>query len=253
VGPPIASGKRPNYGIDAPGVVFTLASVSAACILIALVGYFTLRDSHPIVAVSLWNLGLWPGLTCLAEAAVMLWGSKVGKLRLRDRLLDAIPWRGDERVLDVGCGHGLLLLGAAKRLTTGKAIGVDLWQRQDQAGNSPEATWENARREGVAERIDIKDGDARQLPFADGSFDVVVSSWALHNIYDAEGRGQAVREVARVLKPGGRVLLIDIRHTADYARVLREAGLEEVRRPGPNFLFITPTCAVTGRKPAHAG
>jgi hypothetical protein len=38
----------------------------------------------------------------------MLWGSKVGKLRLRDKVLNALRWRGDETVLDVGCGHGLL-------------------------------------------------------------------------------------------------------------------------------------------------
>src|SRR5439155_13314827 len=100
-------------------------------------------------------------------------GSKVGKLRFREKLLSEIPWRGDEQVLDVGCGHGLMLIGAAKRLKTGKAIGVDLWQKEDQAGNSREATWENIALENVAERVELKDGDARQLPFADGSFDVV--------------------------------------------------------------------------------
>jgi SAM-dependent methyltransferase len=253
VGRPLSSGKRPNYGIDAPGVVLTFAGISFACVLLALLGYFTLRDTHPIAAVSVWNLGLWPGLTFLVETAIMLWGSKVGKLRYRDRFLDALAWRGDERVLDVGCGHGLLLLGAAKRLTSGKAIGVDRWQREDQAGNRPAATWENADLEGVAERIAILGGDARSLPFADQSFDVVLSSWALHNIYDAQGRRQALGEVARVLRPEGRILLIDIRHTAAYLSVLREAGWTDVRRSGPSFLFITPTYAVTGRKPVHAG
>ena len=72
----------------------------------------------------------------------------MGKLRLRDRVLDGLALRGDEQVLDVGCGHGLMLLGAAKRLKKGKAIGVDIWQKEDQAGNDPEATRENARREG---------------------------------------------------------------------------------------------------------
>ena len=63
------------------------------------------------------------GGLCLAAAAAMLWSSKIGKLRARDELIGAIPWRGDEQVLDVGCGRGLLLIAAAKRLTSGKAIG----------------------------------------------------------------------------------------------------------------------------------
>jgi cyclopropane fatty-acyl-phospholipid synthase-like methyltransferase len=67
----------------------------------------------------------------------MIWDSKVGKLWARDRLLDGLELRGDETVLDVGCGRGLLLIGAAKRLTTGKAPGVDIWQAEDLSGNLP--------------------------------------------------------------------------------------------------------------------
>jgi cyclopropane fatty-acyl-phospholipid synthase-like methyltransferase len=74
----------------------------------------------------------------------MVWSSKVGKLRERERLLDAVPWRGDETVLDVGCGRGLLLTAAARRIPDGKVIGVDIWQEVDQSGNRPEATWANA-------------------------------------------------------------------------------------------------------------
>ncbi len=81
-------------------------------------------------------------------AGWMIWDSKVGKLWSRDRLLDALKLRGDELVLDVGCGRGLLLIGAAKRLTTGKALGVDIWNVEDLSGNRPEATLENARLEG---------------------------------------------------------------------------------------------------------
>jgi arsenite methyltransferase len=70
----------------------------------------------------------------------MVRSSRAGKLKQRDPLLDQLPWRGDERVLDVGCGHGLLLIGAVKRLTTGRAVGLDLWRKQNQAGNNPAAT-----------------------------------------------------------------------------------------------------------------
>ncbi|MGD4069810.1 class I SAM-dependent methyltransferase, partial [Xanthomonas citri pv. citri] len=143
----------------------------------------------------------------LATALLMLWGSKFGKLALRDKILNGLSWRGDERVLDIGCGHGLMLLGAAKRLTTGKATGIDLWQNQDQANNSADAARENARRENVTGRVDLVDGDARALPFPDNAFDVILSSWAIHNIYEAAGREKAVMEAARTLKPGGQMAL----------------------------------------------
>jgi ubiquinone/menaquinone biosynthesis C-methylase UbiE len=181
-------------------------------------------------------------------AAMMVFGSKVLKVRLRERLLDEIPWRGDERVLDVGCGRGLMLTGVAKRLTSGSVVGVDLWQAEDQSGNNPETTRANARAEGVEGRIEIQTGDARQLPFAADNFDAVVSSWALHNIYQRDGREQALREIVRVLKPGGRLLLVDIRHAREYAEFLKQAGLADLRVSAPNFLFVIPSHAVTGRK-----
>ncbi len=73
----------------------------------------------------------------------------------------------------------------------------------------------------------VKDGDARRLPFADGAFDVIVTHEVLHNIYNAAERDTAVREIARVLTPGGRLFLGDVRHTGRYMQVLRECGLED--------------------------
>jgi SAM-dependent methyltransferase len=231
---------RADYGIDAPGVVRNLAAIGGVLLVVA--GAMAIW-SPPL----LWG-SLCPGLSMIAAAGVMVWGSKVGKLRLRERVLDGLALRGDECVLDVGCGRGLMLLGAAKRLTTGKAVGIDLWQKQDQSGNDPKATRANAEREGVAERIDLHDGDARQLPFPDGSFDVVVSSWAIHNIYDKAGREKAVEEMVRVLKGCGRLALVDIQRTAEYAAALTKAGLAEVRVSPPHFLFVIPTRVVTAVK-----
>jgi arsenite methyltransferase len=228
------SSRRPNYGIDAPGVVRNF-------ILFGALG----------LGLSFWQrFFLGPAIFFVAQGLLMLWGSKVEKFRIRDKLLNSISWCGDERVLDVGCGHGLMLIGAAKRLRDGKATGIDLWQQEDQAGNSREATLLNARLENVADRVELIDGDARKLPFAENSFDVVVSSWALHNIYDPAGRETAVREIVRVLKPGGHVLMIDIRHTEQYAEVLRATKMSDIRRTGPNFVFVIPSHYLTARKPA---
>src|ERR1035438_8243568 len=97
----------------------------------------------------------WPALGCTAMALWMIWDSKVGKMRTREQLLDHITWKGSERVLDVGCGRGLMLIGAAKRLTTGSATGVDIWQSEVLSGNNPEAPLRNAKAEGVENRVKI--------------------------------------------------------------------------------------------------
>jgi ubiquinone/menaquinone biosynthesis C-methylase UbiE len=181
-------------------------------------------------------MGISIGIICLALGAWMLWTSKVGKIRERERLLDRIPWTGSERVLDVGCGRGLMLVGAAKRLTSGKATGIDIWQAEDLSGNRPQAVLENARREGVADRIAIETADMRQIPFPDASFDAVVTCSAIHNLYAAPDRAKAIREIVRVLKPGGRAVIDDIRHGREYAAAFRAAGCKNVESVGSHSL-----------------
>jgi arsenite methyltransferase len=239
---------KADYGLDAPGVVVGSAVAGAAALAGAGIGWAALRRRHPVPAAVLGGwLAAW-GTVALAQAGLMVRSSRSGKLKERDRLLDQLPWRGDEWVLDVGCGRGLLLVGAAKRLTSGRAIGLDLWRRQDQAGNDPAATLANAKAEGVAERVELRDGDARRLPFDDQAFDVVVSSMALHNIPGAAGRATAVDEIVRVLKPGGHLAILDFRHTEQYAAVLAAAGLGDVHRSQRRFGMYPPVRVVTATK-----
>ena len=127
-------------------------------------------------------------------------------------------------MLDVGCGRGLLLVGAARRLSTGTATGVDIWQAEDLSGNRPSAALENARREGVADRVEVQTADMRKIPFPEATFDVVVSSAAIHNLYSPADREKAIREIVRVLKPGGRALIDDIRHGREYAAAFVSIG-----------------------------
>ena len=132
----------------------------------------------------------------------MLLSSYVGKFEQRDRILARLHLRGDETVLDIGCGHGLLLIGAAKLLPRGRAVGIDLWSQVDQANNSRDATLHNAELEGVANRVEVRDGDMRNLPFADATFDAAVAHFAIHNIPTHQGRREAIREIrARKIIP----------------------------------------------------
>ncbi|MEO8504774.1 MAG: class I SAM-dependent methyltransferase [Acidobacteriota bacterium] len=236
---------RANYGIDAPGVVRNLFIAGISGLLIAggaAIAGTRLRLAIPVGSARLVfpvaSMAVWIGLGCTAMGCWMLWSSTMGKVRERERLLDRIDWTGSERVLDVGCGRGLLLIGAAKRLTTGSASGIDLWQAEDLSGNRPEATLENARREGVAERVDVKTADMRQIPFPDATFDVIVSRAAIHNLYQASDRAQAIGEIARVLKPGGRALIEDIRHGRQYAAEFERHGCGPVQSVGSPLVSL---------------
>lgn len=239
---------KPNYGIDAPGLVRGFFISGLAGTLLGLI-LWRLADSFPAWWQSVAYACFFAGLPFLLTSLVMLWGSKIGKLKLRDRLLDQLQLKGDEQVLDVGCGRGLMVLGAAKRLTTGKAVGIDLWQVQDQSGNAITTTEENARREGVAERVELHTGNMCELPFEDGRFDVIVSSWAVHNVADEAGRRKAVSEMARVLKPKGLLVLVDISYTKEYQTALAELGWQELQRRGPDFTFVIPSYQIWARKP----
>jgi ubiquinone/menaquinone biosynthesis C-methylase UbiE len=105
----------------------------------------------------------------------------------------------------------------------------------------------NASLEGVGDLVDIETGDMRALPFPDGTFDLVVSSLAIHNIRSNADRRQAIAEGFRVLKPGGRMVIADIRATAIYADALRMLGASNVKRHrlGWRFWWGNPIAATT--------
>lgn len=239
---------KPEYGVDAPKLVRRFAVRSLLLIAFAVFLYIVNRSTAPAAAKTLAGLLLAVGLTFGCIAAFMLYSSLVTKRKVIERILDSIPWRGNESVLDVGCGRGMFLISAAKRLKSGKATGVDIWRSEDLSGNSAEATLSNAKAEGVGNRIKIENADARQLPFGAGSFDVVVSSLAIHNIEGSGERAKALREIARVLKPGGYLAIFDILHTQEYAKVLEQLDFNDIHVSPLTFLWCVPTRTLTARK-----
>lgn len=235
--------RKPSFGIDAPRLVLGFAVCGA--LLLALSPFAAERAGAVDLATSV----RLTGAGMLVSALLMTASSRFGKPRLLRHMLDALALRGDERVLDIGCGRGCLLLEAAARLPHGRATGIDLWNLRDQSGNARAATLQNAAAAGLADRIDVDDGDMRRLPYGDARFDVIVSSLAIHNVPTVQERDAAVREIARVLKPGGRVALLDFRNTAAYARTLRDCGFGDVRRSWPDVRIFPPVRIVYASKP----
>ena len=141
---------RPDYGVDAPAVMRNLLLFGALAFLLI---FITPAKLHLGNVVILWHSSLaWMGSFLFGEGLLFLLYVKVGKFRHRDFMLAMHAWQGNERVLDVGCGRGLLLVGAAKHLTTGHATGIDIWSNVDMGGNSAAATEHNIALEDVSAR-----------------------------------------------------------------------------------------------------
>lgn len=232
--------RRGRYGVDAPYVPALMIAGSLAC-----VGLIVFAHVYP----------LWITVIILTSlAAIYLHTSLRGKFLAWRALLENLDLRGDERVLDLGCGRGAVLLMVADYLPQGQAVGVDIWSVKDQSGNAMATTQHNAMAEGVAGRVELHTADMRQLPFEDGSFDLIVSSVAIHNIDEKAGREQAINEAWRVLRPGGRLLIADIAKSRQYQQQLSGLGANVVRRNlgwrmwwgGP----WVPTMLIDARKPS---
>lgn len=161
---------------------------------------------------------------------------------LEQKIIDLAQFQPGEAVLDVGCGTGTLAIAARKRVgATGNVCGIDPGPKQIARARN------KVRKAGLS--IDFRVGVIEQLPFPDRSFDIVLSTLMMHVLPDDLKR-RGLAEIARVLKPGGRVLIVDTRrpeeqpqngkpgrpvHTGpwnsgiqDQPRLLQEAGFSQI-------------------------
>lgn len=220
---------KADYGYDgdyravsAPTVATIVGAVSAG-LLASAAG--SLVRGKPITALVTGGTGA----SLITTAALFIRTTRVGKFEVWAGILEGLRLRGDETLLDLGCGRGAVLLTAAKLLPNGRAIGVDIW-RADQTDNFAQNTLRNAELEGVADRVEVRTADITDLPFDNDSVDVIVSSLVVHNIPNPADRAKAISEAARVLRPGGRLVLADIWATRRYVRQLRELRWADASR-----------------------
>jgi len=238
-----------GYGIDDPR---TIIELGVAGILSVVVGIFIssyTATSNPRAAATALLVGPGVGFLILVVVTALYWSSRLGKVREMTKIVNAIPWGGGEVVLDLGCGRGLAMVMAAKRLENGYALGVDTWSKARIYGNDPHSILANALREKVLSKVEAVKGFSTQLPLADGSVDTILSAVAIHSLAPRRHRQALFTEIARVLKQGGRIGILDAGNGREYSALLDKVGLRDIEMHRLRFSSFPPFHVVLARKP----
>jgi ubiquinone/menaquinone biosynthesis C-methylase UbiE len=230
--------KTPDYDLHMPKSLTYPLQVGILSAMLATLFYFIFQE-RPIIAGILGGISILAGIVYVGIFVFLKRLTNLEfRLQARDKFLDGIPWQGDEIALDVGCGNGILTMGAAQRLTTGRVIGIDIW-KEGSGDNRLDAFVENAKIEGVADRVEIQNEDVRHLPYDDESFDVIISGLTIHHLrFDTE---KSIGEMTRVLKPGGWLAIYDEPSTVFYcAKLMQKYGLKTEKKSTDMLFGVKP-------------
>lgn len=127
--------------------------------------------------------------------------------RWKRTLVEMAKLEGNESALDIACGTGDIAFMLASKLKSGHAVGLDITQAMLDIA-------ERKRSEMNITNVAFHRGDIMKMPFRDESFDCVTGGYALRNVPDING---ALEEIKRVLKPSGRMLMLDFGHPPSRA------------------------------------
>jgi SAM-dependent methyltransferase len=213
-----------------------------------------------LTAVAAWRR--WPRWLTILSGVVAAWSlAGLALLHLamginRPLALPSEAFLASARghVLDVGAGSGRATLGVLQARPGTRVTALDIYSGYFGIDdNTPERLLANARAAGVADRVDARVGDMRDMPFADATFDAAISSYAVDHV-PRRDVPKALGEVARVLRPGGEFLLLIVNADA-WAMLISPHGLGHHFRPDParwTAMLEASGFAVLeqGRKPA---
>lgn len=223
-------------GIDAPlvPIIFIVAGIIG--IILAWLSYNPYNFIFPVVMVIVGILFIHTSL--------------IGKYRIIHQVVESLDILKNSKVLDLGTGHGAVLLEVAKKLKQpGEVIGIDIWKSTDQSDNSQIATQQNIEQAQIEQVAKVQTASMTKLPFSDNEFDYVFASFAIHNVKPKRQRELALSEALRVLKDNGQLIIIDMEHIGEFQRYLIEQGCEiNVRHPGINGIWgCIPTRVINAK------
>jgi SAM-dependent methyltransferase len=158
--------------------------------------------------------------------------------KIHELILTYLQWNGNGQILDIGCGSGALAIKLSKKYPNAKITGIDYWGKEwDYAKKQCE---QNAKLEGVSDKINFIKGSASTLPFEDQSFDVVVSNFTFHEVKDSKNKIDVIKEALRVVKKDGAFVFHDL-FFDEKIYGDKEKMLEELRAMGLSAITMERT------------
>jgi SAM-dependent methyltransferase len=127
---------------------------------------------------------------------------------VRELVVSNLDWKGEGRILDIGCGSASLTIALAKKYPKAQVVGIDYWGKQWEY--SKRVCEKNAEIEGVAKRVTFQKASAAALPFDNGNFDAVVSNLVFHEVRGVKDKKELIREALRVVKKDGNFVFQDL-------------------------------------------
>jgi len=193
--------EKPKYGWYVRGLIIGFTFVGLIGLILFMLGYFLQGFWGIILIISgmtIIFIFLWPGLGMIIMHLALLTNvSIVDKMTMLKEL-------DNPQILDVGCGTGRTALRIAKELEGGGHLfGIDIYEKLAISGNALKTVQNNARIEGVVDKTTFQFGSATEIPFEDNKFNIVNISSVLHEVHDPSGKEKSMKELYRVLKPGG--------------------------------------------------
>jgi arsenite methyltransferase len=199
--------EKPKYGLYAIKIIMALFSIVEIIGLVLFsAGLFVFNNIYLTISGGIIvAFGIYMIVAHFLSLYVYI---GVGAARF-SRIAKLMELEGNEYVLDVGSGTGRTAVQVAKRLTTGRLVGIDIWDKMELSDNSPERAYENAEIEGVKDKVEFKFGNVLEIPFDNNLFDIVACSSILNNLHGEKNRVKALTEIFRVLKPKGKCMVLE--------------------------------------------
>jgi SAM-dependent methyltransferase len=242
-----APSSRLDFGIDNPQQFHSYWRRGIFFVLLGTGIIYANRETNPQGGNAVGGVVIAIGIVYFVLAALFRYGSTITRPAAVRKMISALPWRGDEKVLDVGCGRGLVSVLAAEKAPKGRVTGIDIWDKHALSGNTAEAARANLQAAGVDKLVKIETMDPCKLTYPNASFDTVLSVLALHRLTPF-GREKALSEMLRVLKPGGRIAILDTSHVSEYAGFLEQNGAQADSPVAAGWLLLRPSHFVIAQK-----